>query len=271
MNNPRFRVIYHFLLLIILLFWNYIGQTGQLPYNISEISNKYESLFTPASFTFSIWGVIYLGLLIHSIYLIWIAFRRRGNYLELIRSAPILSLAYTIMIFWIWFWGNDQVGIAMFLLFAILLCLIYLVRKLRMELWDAPLSIMAFIWWPIDIFFGWICVASIANTSIYLTSIAWNRWGISESGWTIIIVGVVTALGLYLIAKRNMREVAAVFIWALFGIAFVNWEAHQEVSLSCIAAMSTLGIYSSFHAWQNRATLPFIRSIPYPEKEEKEL
>jgi len=38
---------------------------GQTP---PEISAKYPSLFTPAGFTFSIWGVIYLGLLLFIIY-----------------------------------------------------------------------------------------------------------------------------------------------------------------------------------------------------------
>ena len=42
-----------------------------LPLNsqtMPEISAKYPSLFTPAGFTFSIWGVIYLGLMIFVIY-----------------------------------------------------------------------------------------------------------------------------------------------------------------------------------------------------------
>ena len=38
---------------------------GQTP---PEISAKYPSLFTPAGFTFSIWGVIYLGLVFFIIY-----------------------------------------------------------------------------------------------------------------------------------------------------------------------------------------------------------
>jgi hypothetical protein len=45
--------------------------SNALPINgqtMPEISAKYPSLFTPAGFTFSIWGVIYLSLLI---FVVW--------------------------------------------------------------------------------------------------------------------------------------------------------------------------------------------------------
>jgi benzodiazapine receptor len=45
--------------------------SNALPINnqsMAEISAKYPSLFTPAGFTFSIWGVIYLALLLFVVY-----------------------------------------------------------------------------------------------------------------------------------------------------------------------------------------------------------
>lgn len=45
--------------------------SNALPINgqtMPEISAKYPSLFTPAGFTFSIWGVIYVALLLFVIY-----------------------------------------------------------------------------------------------------------------------------------------------------------------------------------------------------------
>ncbi|MGB5257057.1 MAG: hypothetical protein WBN44_07355, partial [Woeseiaceae bacterium] len=53
----------------IVIIVNYLSNA--LPINgqsMAEISAKYPSLFTPAGFTFSIWGIIYLALLAFVIY-----------------------------------------------------------------------------------------------------------------------------------------------------------------------------------------------------------
>jgi len=50
-----------------------------------------------------------------------------------------------------------------------------------MELWDAPISVIAFLWWPFVFYSGWVTVASIANVSSYLVKIGWDGFGISAS------------------------------------------------------------------------------------------
>lgn len=256
MIGKKLWSVIHFLILCLLLVWNYIAQSGSLPYNMGELSAKYPTLFTPASYAFAIWGVIYLGLMVLGIYMIYCVFKKDKEDAFVVRSAPYLSTAYFFMIHWIWFWGNDQVFIALIMMILILSSLIAGVLRLRMELWDAPVQFMAFVWWPIDLLFGWICVATIANVTIYLDSIDWQGWGLSEVSWTYIMIGVVTILGLVLIAARNMREVGAVFIWALIAIAVRNWDVHQDISIFCFAGVTTLAIYSTYHALSNAKTLP---------------
>ena len=54
---------------ILVIVFNWLANA--LPFNDqsqAEIAAKYPSLFTPAGFTFSIWGVIYLALLAFIIY-----------------------------------------------------------------------------------------------------------------------------------------------------------------------------------------------------------
>lgn len=51
------------------IFINYLSNTGFMNNTtIGEVSNNYSSLFTPAGYTFSIWGIIYLLLLAFAIY-----------------------------------------------------------------------------------------------------------------------------------------------------------------------------------------------------------
>lgn len=48
---------------------NYISNTGIFNQEtMSTISGNYRNLFTPAGFAFSIWGIIYLGLLAFTVY-----------------------------------------------------------------------------------------------------------------------------------------------------------------------------------------------------------
>ena len=54
-----------------------------------------------------------------------------------------------------------------------------LVIRLNMERWDAPFPIIAFVWWPICIYSGWIAVATIANATTVLYDAGWNGFGIS--------------------------------------------------------------------------------------------
>ena len=51
---------------------NYLAELLRLGgKDIGEISAKYPNLFTPAGYAFSIWGLIYLLLLIYVIYQLW--------------------------------------------------------------------------------------------------------------------------------------------------------------------------------------------------------
>lgn len=256
MIGARFYSVFHFLLLCILLFWNYIANSGSLPYTMGELSAKYPTLFTPAPYAFAIWGVIYLGLVALAIYMLYAAFKKGFPDDFIPKSASYLSISYIGMTAWLWFWGNDMIFFSLCSMIVILISLILCVLRLRMELWDAPVHFMALVWWPIDLLFGWICVATVANITIYLYSIGWDGMSLSEQNWTYIMIGLVTALGLILIASRNMREVAAVFIWALIAIAYKQWDVNPEISYLAVAGIVTLGVYSSIHAMQNQYTLP---------------
>jgi hypothetical protein len=41
---------------------------------------------------------------------------------------------------------------------------------------------------PFSIYFGWITVATIANITVFLVSIGWAGFGISDFIWTCIIL-----------------------------------------------------------------------------------
>ena len=63
-RNHRGLVVLNTVTLMIMLLANYAGGTGVLSTaNVAEISHKYDTLFAPAGYAFTIWGVIFLLLI----------------------------------------------------------------------------------------------------------------------------------------------------------------------------------------------------------------
>lgn len=249
----------HLVVVVALIYWNYYSNSGAINNKtVGSVSANLDNLFTPAGYAFAIWGIIYLGLLALGIYLVVRAFKGSGNTAFIAKATPTLILAHFGNALWLWFWLNEATGTSVIVMGFILSMLIITVCRLNMQRWDAPLKFIAFVWWPIDLYFGWISVATIANISAYLGKLNWTG-GISEINWTIIMISVATLLALFMIFTRNMREYAAVFIWAFIAIAVRHADQIPSITWSAIIGASILALASGFHAYKNRATLPFIR------------
>lgn len=125
-----------------------------------------------------------------------------------------------------------------------------------MELDDLPFKKIAFVWWPFCLYSGWITVALIADIAAWLTKIQWNGFGISGSGWAIIMIIIAGIINLTVTWTRNMREYALVAVWALIAIAVANNGNAISVVYTAIIVAVILFISSGVHAYLNRKTLP---------------
>ncbi|MBD3638698.1 MAG: tryptophan-rich sensory protein, partial [Crocinitomicaceae bacterium] len=212
-------------------------------------------LFTPAGYTFGIWALIYMGPLYYGIYMIYCSFSAKKSDEFIPKSAPWIILAHLANGAWLWFWLHKESAISVILIFLILLFLLIAVIRLNMERWDADVDYMAGVWWPIDLYVGWITVAAIANVAAHLNHINVDM-GLTEISWTIIFILIAVAINLFMVFTRNMREFAGVGIWALIGISVRHWNEIPEISWTAILGAVTLFIIIAVHAYKNRATLP---------------
>jgi hypothetical protein len=130
-----------------------------------------------------------------------------------------------------------------------------------MERKDAPLKIIAFAWWPICLYAGWIAVASIANVAAYLSKIGWDGWVFNESQWSVIMIGIAVILNSLMIYKRNMREFALVGVWALIAIYVRHTSGNQLIANAAIGGAILLFVYISYHGYVNRKTNPFYKLL----------
>ncbi len=230
------------------------GMNGQ---DIGELSRKYETLIAPASYAFSIWGIIYLLLTAFIVYQ-WYVFFKEENDEILEQTGLWLALANLLNGGWTVLWLEQHVGWSVVVMMALLLTLIILSIRLRLELWDAPVRTIVLVWWPIVIYLGWIVTASVANVAAFFVFNGWDL-GWTDVGWTILMMGIATLVYIFLLGKRNMREAAGVGIWAFAAIAVKHWETIPTLSYTAIALAVVLGVLIAYHGFVNRDSSPFMK------------
>jgi hypothetical protein len=246
--------------LIVTIFINYLSNTGLMNNTtIGEISGGLSTLFTPASYAFAIWGFIYLLLIAFVIY------QGRGLFVKVRDDDFVMQVGWWFIwscianSCWVVSWVYGYTGLSCVIIFIQLFCLLKIVWNNRMELWDAPFSEIAFLWWPFVIYSGWVTVASIANVATYLVKINWDGFGISALTWTLIMIVIATCINLIVTWTRNMREFALVGAWALIAIGVANQDVENTVAYTAFITAGILIISSLIHSAKNIATNPFIK------------
>lgn len=241
--------IISFILVVVV---NALGGTGKInSASIADVSNANLSLFTPAGYAFSIWGIIYLLLLG------FIIFQSRSLFISVKSDYFISRIGWWFVIsclaniLWITFWVYGFMGYSIIAIFVLLISLLKIVTRNRMKLDPASKSVIALFHWPFLIYSGWVTVASIANVSAYLTSIRWNGWGYKDVTWTIIMIIIATIINLIVTWKRNMWEFALAGAWALIAICVANWEINPTVTNVALSCGIILILSSSYHAFKN--------------------
>lgn len=235
------------------------GLAGSGVYNgksVADVSAKYDTLFAPAGYAFAIWGVIYL-LLISFVACQWFEWIKDKQDENLFKTGLWFTAGNIANGIWIYAWINEMMGLSVVLILLLLFTLVVLTVRLRLEIWDAPVRTIAFVWWPICIYIGWIIVATVANISAFLVSLNWEGSFLPASTWTVVMIVATAVIYLLLIYFRNMREAAMVGVWALIAITVRQWQLQQSIVIAAIVAAVILFLAVSIHGYVNRNTSPF--------------
>lgn len=209
-----------------------------------EISDRFQVYFVPAGYVFSIWGVIYLGLMAYTIFQALPSQRANPRLRGASWWVVLANLANGA---WIFLWHYERFVLTLAAMFLLLGAL--LVIYLRLGVGKFPVS-SAETWAahvPFSIYLGWITVASIANVSAVLDYARWNQWGLSDGAWMIGMLMIVVALSAAMNFTRYDIAYTAVILWALAGIGVkfphqgmvttAIWVAFGAVALSLLVAL----------------------------------
>lgn len=200
----------------------------------AEISDGLPSFFTPAGYTFSIWGLIYSALLGFVIYQALPA-QRYNSFMGRIGWLFVASSFFNVS--WLFAWHYGYYVLSVVLMVSLLLTLITIYQRLEIGLPQPKLSIWdkLLVQGPFSLYLGWITVATVANVASVLGYLGWDGWGIPGPVWSAVMMGVATAVAAVLLFNRRNLAYAAVLVWALLGIR----AAHAGIPLIANTALIT--------------------------------
>jgi len=220
------------ILVILNIFFNYLtDQLGMPGRPVSEVTYQYNSLFTPAGYAFSIWGLIYLSFLLYAIHALRPSQRNDAFYDRML--APFM-LANILTMVWQYVFRLDKVGGSMIVILLTLATAFVLFNRAKAAINTGKYSNWHTV--PFSLFLGWLCVATIANTSVWLKSTGWTGGTLGEPGWTAIMIAIALMTGCLISVTLRDYIIPLVVSWAAIAIWVASRNTSNIVSNAALAA-----------------------------------
>ncbi len=204
-----------------------------------EVSDRFPVYFVPAGYVFSIWGLIYLGLVAFAIFQA-LPGQRENRRLRSIGG--LFAVASLANIAWVFLWHYEQFPLTLAVMLVLLASLVGIYLRLGTGRTRATTAETWAVRVPFSIYLGWITVATIANASQLLFVSGWNGWGIAPITWTIIMLAAAVVVAALMALTRRDVAYLGVLVWALIGIALKHAAATPTVSISAWVATGLVAL-----------------------------
>ncbi len=211
------------------------GAANAIPLNgqgTGEISDRFDVLVIPAGYVFSIWGLIYLGLIAYAVVQ---ALPGRAADRRLRSIGWPAVLANVLNGAWILAWHWELFPLSLALMVGLLATLVVIGERLAvgrhptrgLDTWAVNV--------PWTVYLGWITVATITNVAVVLMAAGFDGAGIEPAAWAagVLLTGV--AIGGWWLATRRAVAYGVVLAWAYLGIAV------KEQATEIVAGTALLG------------------------------
>ena len=228
--------------------FNWMAATGRIQgITPAEISARYPTAITPAGYGFSIWALIYVGLIAFGVYQL---LPRNLARFRPVRSLYIFSCALNCA--WLFFWQNDQIGVCLWIIAALVVVLAFINVKIQKT--DSALESLL-VKGTLGIYFGWVAVALCVNFAVFLVyaNIGLKGW---ENLFGTCAVLVAAAFGVSARVKMTNYFVPLAVAWALTAIAV------EQSGKTLIVAAAAVGVIACLIA-----SLSFVLELPSSSNE----
>jgi hypothetical protein len=210
--------------------------SNAIPFNgltAPEIADSFDVYFVPAGYVFSIWSLIYLGLIAYAIFQALSAQRENPRLRQTGWWFVLSSAANSI---WLFLWHFGYFALSVVAMLTILISLIVIYQRLGISRQVAPAVERWLVHLTFSIYLGWITVATIANITAFLDFINWDGFGLSTEIWTfIMLVVAVVIAGLVAFSRQDIAYLL-VLVWAFIGIGVEQSDTPQIANAAYLAA-----------------------------------
>ena len=205
----------------------------------SQFDNVPKVLIQPAGYAFSIWGPIFLGMIIYSWFQMKIE-RVDSPHLHTATLAGI-SAAFASIAFVPINYINIQWLVFVNIIWH-LISLVILFIALRKQINLEPNTNTHWYYLPTQMYLGWISAATAVSTALMLTEAGVNLPIEQQVIITAAIIGALILIGTFMAFQKGM-VVPLVFIWAAIGIIVENGN-YATIKYASVAAIIILAMVS---------------------------
>ena len=198
--------------------------------NTGAISDGFPNLFVPAGITFSIWGVIYLLLLVFCVTQF-----TSTNQDVVSRIGWLFAVTCIFNALWIVTWHYGRLPLSVIVMLGLLISLIWINIIVK----DLPSGLIKA---AFGIYLGWICIATIANVTALLVTYNWSGFGLSEETWTIIMIiigALITSLALW---RLDNPFIGLSVVWAFAGIMIKRQVDYRTIFIVAAVAIGVVAL-----------------------------
>lgn len=182
----------------------------------AQVSEAYPTLFTPVGITFSIWGLIYTLMAVFVVYQLGVGKACFDGAALRRDMGPWFIISCAMNILWLLCWHFGLLILSLLFMAGLLISVATMACRTNFkheQLIAGKASVIG-----IQLYFGWIVAATIANVSVVLVSLGWDGAGMAAEFWTVLMLMAAICLGVALSAVNGMPIASIAVVWAFAGI-----------------------------------------------------
>ena len=195
-----------------------------------------------AGYAFSIWSVIYIGLIA---YAIWQALPRNQGDTALTQIAGPAAIAITGCGLWIiassadWKWASVAIIVAS----AASLTL----GLIRTAPSSSDLRSRLLVWWPLSLLAGWLTIASAINILTVLTAEGLLEGLTAPAAY--LGIAAVTGGAMLVIRGPRLAMYGVPIAWGLAAVWVAERAEKPTVAVAALVAAALVAVYAAVRAW----------------------
>lgn len=200
------------------------------------MSARHPTLLTPAGYAFSIWGVIFSGLVA---YAVWQLRPQVGQSPLPARLTPVLTLAVLATTSWTLAFSYELIGLSLVVMLTLLVLLaVAYARARRLVLAGAA---PAWPTWFLSLYLGWIVLATVLNLLFGLRDALGWQWsaGASLTGCYGLLI-LAAGLGVALAWRGRDALLPLPIAWGLVGTWVAQRGALPGLATTALGAAGAL-------------------------------